>query len=97
MFKVVKVMIDYNNQSTAWWENGGSDLYNDYLHTKDKYGYLTLDPKTAKAFVTRAKDIKGWYSPDTPYAPNPLQFQNENGEELDYTDILEDNNETTMA
>lgn len=97
MFNVVKVMIDYNNQSTAWWENGGSRLYDEYIHTKDKYGYLSLDKETAKTFVTRAKRIVGWYSSDTPYAPNPLLFQNENGEEINYAEILEDNNETTMA
>ena len=84
---IIRVLIDYGNHSDTWWYNGGRFLWDKYSYTKDKYGYLNLNPKKLREFIEKAEQIRGWYTPLNFNSPYPFIFQDEDGNNIKLEDI----------
>lgn len=79
---LIRVMIDYDNNTESWWVNGGHDLWAKYSFAEDKYHYLNLNDTEAVAFYKEASSIDGWENPDAPvFAKFPIRFKTYSGED----------------
>ena len=80
---IIRAMINTDANVEPWWENGGNKLWDKYEHTKDKYGYLNFDEKTAVEFFNAAEQIEGWgVSDPMEFNLHPVTFQTDSCEEV---------------
>jgi hypothetical protein len=79
---MVRLSIDFEFPSRAWWENGGQDLWDGIAEGFDG-SYVVLDPSLAESWLAQARDIPGWDA-GSEYAPHPVRLMplDEDDEEL---------------
>ncbi len=67
---VVRISVDFEHPSRAWWENGGQELW-DGITEGFEETKVVLDDDLAASWLAAAKRIPGWDAgPD--YAPHPF-------------------------
>ena len=67
---MVKLAIDFENTSRAWWENGGQDLWESIAEGFDNNDVL-LEESIAKSWIDAAAQIEGWEG-GPPHSPHPI-------------------------
>ncbi len=70
---MVRLAIDFENQSREWWDNGGQDLWDSIIEGFENNAVL-LDESLAESWIAHAKQIPGWDN-GHPYSPNPVVLQ----------------------
>jgi len=67
---VVRLSIDFEHASRAWWENGGQELWDGITEGFDE-NKVVLDDDVAASWLEAAHAVPGWN--DGPeYAPHPI-------------------------
>ena len=67
---MVKLVIDFENASRHWWENGGQELWNGIAEGFDGSKVL-VEFSIAESWIAEAAKLPGW--DDGPeYAPHPV-------------------------
>ena len=73
MSEIVRLAIDFENQSESWWESGGRALWEGLLDGFDD-NQVHLERALAESWLAEAAKIPGWH--DGPeYAPHPVCVQ----------------------
>ncbi len=67
---LVKLAIDFENPSRAWWDRGGRALWESLLEDFDSSS-VVVEESIARSWLGEAARIEGWDGgPD--YAPHPI-------------------------
>ncbi len=67
---LVRLAIDFENPTRAWWENGGQELWESLSEGFDDSS-VVLDESVAASWLAEAERVDGWGDgPD--YAPHPI-------------------------
>jgi hypothetical protein len=67
---VLRLAVDFEHPSRAWWENGGQELW-DGITEGFEESKVVLDDDLAASWLAEARRIPGW--DDGPeYAPHPV-------------------------
>ena len=70
---MVRLAIDFENESKLWWESGGRELWEGLLEGFDNND-VVLEESIAESVIAQAAEIPGWDDgPD--YAPHPLRVK----------------------
>jgi hypothetical protein len=69
---MVKLSIDFEFPSRAWWENGGQDLWDALAEGFDGSG-VVVDEDLANSWLSQAAAIEGW-DDGHEYAPHPVRL-----------------------
>ena len=69
---MVRLAIDFEFSSRAWWENGGQQLW-DALGDSFEGSGVVVDRDLAASWLTQAEQIEGW-SDGAEYAPHPVRM-----------------------
>ena len=67
---MVRLAIDFEFASRAWWENGGQQLW-DALAEDFDGSRVVVDDDLASSWLAQAGQIEGW-SDGPEYAPHPV-------------------------
>ena len=70
---MIKLAIDFECPSTAWWEGGGRDLWESILEGFDNNDVL-LDKSLADSWLSAAGAIAGWNG-GPEHAPHPIRLK----------------------
>jgi hypothetical protein len=67
---MVRLSIDFENESATWWDKGGRDLWEGILESFDGSS-IVLEASIAESWLEAARKIPGWaVGPE--YAPHPI-------------------------
>jgi hypothetical protein len=69
---MVRLSIDFEFPSRAWWENGGQELWDGIVEGFDG-SYVVLDANLAASWLTQARAIAGWDA-GSEYSPHPIRL-----------------------
>jgi hypothetical protein len=69
---MVRLSIDFEFPSRAWWENGGQELWDGIAEAFDG-SYVVLDANLAASWLTQARAIAGWDA-GSEYSPHPIRL-----------------------
>ena len=69
---MVRLSIDFEFPSRAWWENGGQELWDGIAEGFDG-SYVVLDANLAASWLTQARTIPGWDA-GSEYSPHPVRL-----------------------
>lgn len=70
---MVRLVIDFENTVSEWWESGGRELWEGILEGFDNHSVL-VDESIADSWMATAAQIPGWH--DGPeHAPHPVRIQ----------------------
>ena len=78
---MVRLTIDFEFGSRAWWDNGGQDLWDGIREGFEGSGVL-VDDHLADSWLGQARAIEGW-DLGTEYAPHPVRSERIDDEDLD--------------
>lgn len=68
----VRLAIDFENTSRAWWENGGRELWEGLSEGFDDNS-VVVEESVASSWLAEAERLEGWA--DGPeYAPHPIRL-----------------------
>lgn len=68
---MIRLSVDFEHPSRAWWEAGGQDLWDAVAHGFDGSS-VVLDDDVAASWLAEAAKLDGWGGgPD--YAPHPIR------------------------
>ena len=68
---MVRLAIDFEFASRAWWENGGQQLWDALAEDFDGSG-VVVDDDLATSWLAQARQIEGW-TDGSEYAPHPVR------------------------
>ena len=69
---MVKLVVDFENTSKTWWEEGGRDLWEGMLEGFDNHSVL-LEESIAESWLVEAAKLPGWHGgPD--HSPHPIRM-----------------------
>jgi hypothetical protein len=78
---MVRIMIDFENPATEWWEGGGRDLWESIVEGFENNGVL-LERAIAESWIAHASQLPGWEGgPD--HSPHPIRVV-----EIDEDEVL---------
>jgi hypothetical protein len=69
---MVRLSIDFEFPSRAWWENGGQELWDGIAEGFDG-SYVVLDANLAASWLSQARAIAGWDA-GSEYSPHPIRL-----------------------
>ena len=79
----VRLSVDYEHASRAWWDAGGQALWESITEGFDGSS-VVLDAHMAESWLAEARRIPGWDAGHE-YAPHPIAVRPvDEDEELDY-------------
>lgn len=67
---MIRIAIDFENESPTWWEGGGRDLWDSLLEGFDNND-VVMDESIADSVLKQAAAIPGWDG-GPEHAPHPL-------------------------
>ncbi len=70
MEKVIRLAIDFENQATEWWENGGRDLWEALIEGFDDTS-VVVDSALAESWLAQAARLPGWDA-GTEFSRHPI-------------------------
>jgi len=68
---LIRLAIDFENDSRLWWESGGQDLW-DAIREGFDGGSVVLEASLAESWLAEAARLPGW-SDGPEHAPHPIR------------------------
>jgi hypothetical protein len=69
---MVRLSIDFEFPSRAWWENGGQELWDGIAEGFDG-SHVVMDENLATSWLSQARAIAGWDA-GSEYSPHPIRL-----------------------
>ena len=70
---MVRLVIDFENPATQWWEQGGRDLWESIVEGFENNGVL-LEQTLAESWLAQAATIPGWEG-GPEHSPHPVRME----------------------
>ena len=78
---MVRLRVDFECPSPAWWEEGGRDLWASVAGAEDAAG-VVLDESIARSWLDAAAQLPGWDAGHE-FAPHPIALEDFDPEDPD--------------
>ncbi len=77
---MVRIVIDFENPATEWWESGGRDMWESIAEGFDNNAAL-LERSLAESWMAQASGLPGW-SGGPEHSPHPVRIAEVDEDEL---------------